>query len=324
MQALHDVVKAGYTRYIGMSSCYAWQCQFFMLPVSAQYSDRCMCSPSNAEWIHSKTSNHATTDYMWTRLCNQQPPHAFHFDAEPLQSCVPWRRARNDANLEGARAFYLRGALFFSWYFLLEWQHFGVGSIPWSPLARGLLTRPLGVVTTTRGGVDKWACHIHLNDPVLDCSIRWVGNYAKFDSDKDIVNRSVGGFREHWHYQTFINVAMQFGRNCQEERCEHGPDRARVVHAKGWWVIPFAISGISNAHHEMQVLLPRSLAPPHSTTWRTSLVCAFSIFWSSAVTNMFVFSRRSTDQLDRGGNELLGRALPSEGYLWALVEPYYL
>lgn len=25
MQALHDVVKAGYVRYIGVSSCYAWQ-----------------------------------------------------------------------------------------------------------------------------------------------------------------------------------------------------------------------------------------------------------------------------------------------------------
>ena len=28
MQALHDVVKAGYVRYIGMSSCFAYQCQF--------------------------------------------------------------------------------------------------------------------------------------------------------------------------------------------------------------------------------------------------------------------------------------------------------
>jgi len=27
MQALHDVVQAGYTRYLGMSSCYAWQFQ---------------------------------------------------------------------------------------------------------------------------------------------------------------------------------------------------------------------------------------------------------------------------------------------------------
>ena len=26
MQALHDVVQAGYVRYIGMSSCWAWQC----------------------------------------------------------------------------------------------------------------------------------------------------------------------------------------------------------------------------------------------------------------------------------------------------------
>ena len=31
MQALHDVVKAGYARYIGMSSCYAYQCMSFSL-----------------------------------------------------------------------------------------------------------------------------------------------------------------------------------------------------------------------------------------------------------------------------------------------------
>ena len=29
MQALHDVVKAGYVRYIGMSSCWAYQCTPF-------------------------------------------------------------------------------------------------------------------------------------------------------------------------------------------------------------------------------------------------------------------------------------------------------
>ena len=27
MQALHDVVQAGYVRYIGMSSCHAYQCK---------------------------------------------------------------------------------------------------------------------------------------------------------------------------------------------------------------------------------------------------------------------------------------------------------
>lgn len=35
MQALHDVVKAGYVRYIGMSSCHAWQCHMMQ---SKQYS----------------------------------------------------------------------------------------------------------------------------------------------------------------------------------------------------------------------------------------------------------------------------------------------
>ena len=27
MRALHDVVQAGYARYLGMSSCWAWQCK---------------------------------------------------------------------------------------------------------------------------------------------------------------------------------------------------------------------------------------------------------------------------------------------------------
>ena len=34
MQALHDVVKAGYVRYIGMSSCYAYQCEHITLPAA--------------------------------------------------------------------------------------------------------------------------------------------------------------------------------------------------------------------------------------------------------------------------------------------------
>ena len=34
-------------------------------------------------------------------------------------------------------------------------QHFGVGSIPWSPLARGLLTRPFNK-ETTRSGTDRF------------------------------------------------------------------------------------------------------------------------------------------------------------------------
>ncbi len=40
MQALHDVVQAGWVRYIGMSSCYAYQCEY-----RAHLSDRLLDSP---------------------------------------------------------------------------------------------------------------------------------------------------------------------------------------------------------------------------------------------------------------------------------------
>lgn len=45
MQALHDVVKAGYVRYIGMSSCYAYQCTYCIVCLaesSADYSHQSM------------------------------------------------------------------------------------------------------------------------------------------------------------------------------------------------------------------------------------------------------------------------------------------
>ncbi|KAJ7650032.1 aryl-alcohol dehydrogenase [Roridomyces roridus] len=72
MQALHDVVKAGYVRYIGFSSCYAWQ-------------------------FH----NHYNLLYR-----------------EEEREMFP------------------------------TLKHFGVGSIPWSPLARGAVTRPLAKQNT--------------------------------------------------------------------------------------------------------------------------------------------------------------------------------
>ncbi|KAJ7476002.1 Aldo/keto reductase [Mycena latifolia] len=66
MQALHDVVKAGYVRYVGMSSCYA---------------------------------------------------------RETTTTCCIVRREEREM--------------------MPTLKHFGVGAIPWSPLARGALTRPL-------------------------------------------------------------------------------------------------------------------------------------------------------------------------------------
>ena len=51
MQALHDVVKAGYVRYIGMSSCWAYQCtsprsHIMLSPFSLQ-----PLSPRHAEYV---------------------------------------------------------------------------------------------------------------------------------------------------------------------------------------------------------------------------------------------------------------------------------
>ena len=66
MQALHDVVKAGYVRYIGMSSCYAYQC---MYPFPSMVCDVTLtwqlCSPCDAE------------------LRDHQQAHAVYLDAEP-------------------------------------------------------------------------------------------------------------------------------------------------------------------------------------------------------------------------------------------------
>jgi aryl-alcohol dehydrogenase-like predicted oxidoreductase len=47
-------------------------------------------------------------------------------------------------------------------------KHFGVGIIPWSPLARGLLTRPFkGNTRTTRGDSDLCVCFVPVG--LFDC-----------------------------------------------------------------------------------------------------------------------------------------------------------
>jgi len=89
MQALHDVVQAGYVRYIGMSSCWAWQF-------------------------------HAMQNYAINN------------------KLTPFISMQNHYNLiyrEEEREMFP------------TLKHLGVGAIPWSPLARGLLARPIGVDT---------------------------------------------------------------------------------------------------------------------------------------------------------------------------------
>ncbi|EIN13214.1 Aldo/keto reductase [Punctularia strigosozonata HHB-11173 SS5] len=97
MQALHDVVKAGYVRYVGMSSCHAWQFNVMQ--------------------------NFAINNNL-TPFVSMQNHHNLLYreeEREMFPTC----------------------------------QHFGVGIIPWSPLARGYITRPLSA-KTKRAEKDPW------------------------------------------------------------------------------------------------------------------------------------------------------------------------
>ncbi|KAJ7476087.1 aryl-alcohol dehydrogenase [Mycena latifolia] len=92
MQALHDVVKAGYVRYIGMSSCYAWQ--------------------------FAAMQNYAIANNLTPFISMQNHYNMLYREEE--REMMP------------------------------TLKHFGVGAIPWSPLARGALTRPLVKQQTTK------------------------------------------------------------------------------------------------------------------------------------------------------------------------------
>ncbi|EEB96105.1 hypothetical protein MPER_04814, partial [Moniliophthora perniciosa FA553] len=85
MEALHDVVKAGWVRYIGMSSCYAWEFQAMQ--------------------------NYAITRNL-TPFISMQNHHSLLYREEEREMFPTLK------------------------------VYLGVGAIPWSPLARGLLCRP--------------------------------------------------------------------------------------------------------------------------------------------------------------------------------------
>ncbi|CCM05335.1 uncharacterized protein FIBRA_07549 [Fibroporia radiculosa] len=100
MQALHDVVKAGYVRYIGMSSCYAYQFHA----------------------MQNYAINHNLTPFV-----SMQNHHSLVYREEEREMFPTLKL-------------------------------FGVGAIPWSPLARGVLARPLGE-QTKRGETDSFVNH---------------------------------------------------------------------------------------------------------------------------------------------------------------------
>ncbi|KAB5590450.1 hypothetical protein CTheo_6113 [Ceratobasidium theobromae] len=98
MQALHDIVQAGYARYIGMSSCHAYQ-------------------------FHAM-QNYAINNKL-TPFISMQNQHSLLYREEEREM-IPTLKM------------------------------FGVGMIPWSPLAQGVLARPLSQ-TTLRSETTPWA-----------------------------------------------------------------------------------------------------------------------------------------------------------------------
>ncbi|WWD21475.1 hypothetical protein CI109_105961 [Kwoniella shandongensis] len=97
MQALHDVVQAGWVRYIGMSSCWAWQFQLMQ-----QYA-----------------LNNRLTPFI-----SMQNQHSAMYREEEREM-MPMLK------------------------------HFGVGVIPWGPMAAGLLCRPFKEMSSTVRGASR-------------------------------------------------------------------------------------------------------------------------------------------------------------------------
>ncbi|KAF8607949.1 Aldo/keto reductase, partial [Ceratobasidium sp. AG-I] len=121
MQAMHDVVKAGYARYIGMSSCYAYQ-------------------------FH-EMQNYAISNNL-TPFISMQNYHNLLYREEEREMMPTLKM-------------------------------FGVGMIPWSPLAMGLLTRPVTDQSTLRSQTDVWVGNINKNREVGDEIIKRVEQISK-------------------------------------------------------------------------------------------------------------------------------------------------
>ncbi len=121
MEALHDVVKAGYVRYIGASSMYAWQ--------FARALHRADLAGS-------------------TRFVSMQNHYNLLYREEEREM-IPLCRSE------------------------------GIGLLPWSPLARGYLTRsPSRKEATARGEVDDYARRLYAY-PEADRILEAVGRVAE-------------------------------------------------------------------------------------------------------------------------------------------------
>ncbi|KAJ3534820.1 hypothetical protein NMY22_g6756 [Coprinellus aureogranulatus] len=122
MQALHDVVKAGWVRYIGMSSCFAWQFHIMQ--------------------------NYAISKNLTPFISMQNHYNLVYREEE--REMTP------------------------------TLKHFGVGAIPWSPIARGLLCRPWSSRNTgTKRGETDWLINTYANAPGTEQIVNRVEELAK-------------------------------------------------------------------------------------------------------------------------------------------------
>ena len=90
-------------------------------------------------------------------------------------------------------------------------KHFGVGIIPWSPLARGLLTRPFkGDTRTTRGDSDRCVCSraasTGLSNPLTRLSSSAISGYLEGPGTEDIINRFVASAYWQVHERDFTRL----------------------------------------------------------------------------------------------------------------------
>ncbi|KAK7033279.1 Aldo-ket-red domain-containing protein [Favolaschia claudopus] len=122
MHALHDVVKAGYVRYIGMSSCYAWEFHAMQ-----------NCAIANKLTPFISMQNHHSLLYR-----------------EEEREMFPTLKL------------------------------FGVGAIPWSPLARGALARPLAAqANSKRSGSDITSASLYIQSSASQTIVNRVEEIAK-------------------------------------------------------------------------------------------------------------------------------------------------
>ncbi|PCH42970.1 aryl-alcohol dehydrogenase [Wolfiporia cocos MD-104 SS10] len=121
MVALHDLVKGGLVRYIGMSSCYAWE-------------------------FHAM-QNYAITHNL-TPFISVQDHHSLMYREEEREMFPTLK-------------------------------YFGVSSIPWSALGRGLLCRPFNARSSTKRGLNDWFLKAYGNNTALEEIINRVEEISK-------------------------------------------------------------------------------------------------------------------------------------------------